>query len=59
MHGRHHAVHTTLAERRKLPDALRATIRSICCGAKCVSGLPHESGEQYCTKCKQPCCWTK
>ncbi len=55
--GRRYASQMTLAERRKLPDALRSTIRSICCEAKCVSGSPHENGEQYCTACKEACCW--
>jgi hypothetical protein len=46
-------------ERRKLPTDMRATIRSSCCGAKCTVGEAHEYGEQYCSKCKQACAWTK
>ena len=46
-------------ERRKLPTDMRSTIRSACCGAKCTIGEPHEYGEQYCSKCKEACAWTK
>ncbi len=49
--------HTSVDLRRKLPNTLRAHIRSHCCSAKCVSGKAHENGEQYCAKCKEPCCW--
>jgi len=57
-HGKQYcAHHMNIAVRRQLPGELRAAIRSDCCNAKCVSGKPHENGEQYCTKCKQPCCW--
>jgi len=49
--------HTSVDLRRRLPNTLRAHIRSHCCSAKCVSGKAHENGEQYCAKCKEPCCW--
>ncbi|MEK7591038.1 MAG: hypothetical protein AAB489_02415 [Patescibacteria group bacterium] len=47
----------TLAGRRKLSETLSILIRSHCHNAKCVSGEAHESGEQYCTECREPCCW--
>ncbi len=49
--------HMSLSARRKLPEGLHANIRSGCCDAKCVIGEAHDSGEQYCTECKQPCNW--
>lgn len=49
--------HMAIGERRKLPGQMRANIRSGCCEAKCISGAAHDSGEQYCTKCKEPCNW--
>lgn len=53
------SAHFTPTQRRKLTQEVTATIRSSCCNAKCVSGEPHEHGEQYCTKCKEPCIWTR
>ncbi len=49
--------HVTLGQRRKLSSDLALLIRSHCCNARCVSGEEHDIGEQYCTKCKQPCVW--
>jgi len=49
--------HASLGSRRKLSGDMMAHIRSACCTVKCVSGKAHENGEQYCTKCKEPCCW--
>ncbi len=49
--------HASPNQRRSLSTDLRALIRSECCDAKCTIGEVHEYGEQYCTKCKQPCCW--
>ena len=49
--------HLSVDLRRKLPKELHARIRSHCCSAKCISGEAHENGEQYCAKCKEPCCW--
>ncbi|NOS66824.1 MAG: hypothetical protein HOO67_00430 [Candidatus Peribacteraceae bacterium] len=49
--------HMAIGERRKLPNDLRARILSGCCNAPCVSGEQHDSGEQYCTKCKEACNW--
>ena len=37
--------------------AQRAQMRSSCCNASCMEEKSHEYGKQYCTKCKQPCCW--
>ena len=51
------AKHMNLSQRRKLPAEVTAIIRSGCCDAKCVAGEQHDMGEQYCTKCKQPCAW--
>lgn len=57
-HGKPYCLkHATIALRRVVPDAARANMRSGCCDAKCVSGVAHDDGEQYCTKCKQPCHW--
>jgi hypothetical protein len=47
----------TPGQRRKLTPELSALIRSDCCKATCVVGEVHGNGEQYCTKCKQPCIW--
>jgi len=49
--------HQSVDARRKVSQKQRAFIRSDCCDAKCISGKVHENGEQYCTKCKLPCCW--
>ncbi len=49
--------HMDVKERRKLSSSLRSLIRSDCCEAACTQGDLHEFGEQYCTKCKKPCCW--
>ena len=49
--------HMTVEKRRKLNSDLSAIIRSHCHDAKCFSGAPHDTGEQYCSKCKEPCCW--
>ena len=51
------AKHATAAQRRKLTNELSVLIRSDCHGAKCVTGDVHDNGEQYCSQCKQPCCW--
>ncbi|MDD3896554.1 MAG: hypothetical protein PHU04_01755 [Candidatus Peribacteraceae bacterium] len=49
--------HLSVESRRKLSQAQQTSIRSACCNARCTSGKAHESGEQYCSKCKQPCYW--
>jgi len=51
--------HLSIDERRKMTDKQQAGIQSGCCKAKCTIGEVHENGEQYCTKCKKPCCWLK
>ena len=51
------AKHMNVGERRKLTTSKSAQIRSDCCSAKCEAGVVHDNGEQYCTKCKHPCCW--
>ena len=57
-HGKQYCVrHMNVGQRRTLTTELSAVIRSDCCSAKCVRGKPHENGEQYCTKCEEPCCW--
>lgn len=49
--------HMDVKERRSLSASLRGLIRSDCCEAPCLAGKVHDNGEQYCTKCKEPCCW--
>jgi len=49
--------HASAADRRKMSGNKQAKILSGCCNAKCKTGKVHEMGEQYCTKCKEPCCW--
>jgi len=49
--------HLSVDERRKLSQEQQTCIRSDCCSALCITGEVHENGEQYCTKCKQACCW--
>ncbi len=47
----------TPAQRRVLPAEVLLNIRSLCCEAKCKAGPVHDYGEQYCSKCKEPCPW--
>lgn len=49
--------HATVTQRRVMPGNMQLQIRSSCCDAKCIKGAAHDSGEQYCTKCKEPCHW--
>lgn len=49
--------HMSVVQRRKLTHEMSSLIRSSCCDAKCMIGKVHDNGEQYCKKCKQPCCW--
>jgi hypothetical protein len=49
--------HMDVSARRALTKDLSALIRSDCCDAACFKGEVHDNGEQYCSKCKQPCCW--
>jgi hypothetical protein len=49
--------HSTAEARRKMTKNRQTNIISGCCDAKCVVGEVHDTGEQYCTKCKQPCVW--
>lgn len=49
--------HGTAGQRRTLTRELSALIRSDCCTARCVIGAAHDNGEQYCSACKEACCW--
>ncbi len=57
-HGKPYCLrHVTAAQRRVLPQEVLRNIRSLCCEASCTSGPVHDYGEQYCSKCKEPCPW--
>lgn len=57
-HGKQYCdKHANVAQRRKLTSTQSAVIRSDCHRAACMPGKAHEYGEQYCTRCLEPCCW--
>lgn len=57
-HGKQYCEkHLNVAQRRKLTTERSALIRSDCHNVKCVAGVAHEYGEQYCSQCKEPCRW--
>lgn len=37
---------------------MQSSIRSRCCDKPCTAGEKHDSGNQYCSGCKQACYWT-
>ncbi|MFH0770801.1 MAG: hypothetical protein V1926_05525 [Candidatus Peregrinibacteria bacterium] len=56
-HGKLHCRRHALKEITVITPDQRAHMRSLCCSALCEAGKHHEYGNQYCGKCKEPCCW--
>lgn len=42
---------------RAAPRVTRIDPVSLCCGAPCAEGEPHDFGKLYCKTCLLPCYW--